>query len=176
MSFLKLFTVLTFSASFALAATAGVKTHKNEKFKYSLSAPEKWVVQELKDATSPVKLNLWGDDKKVSMILMVSENDAKTATVDFLKSMEAARNLKNKLKADQSIVAPALLKKWNVSEGSRAEYELTGKGPNFPVIQKTLVLKKAKLVYAIIFAYPKADESKFKKSLEDVEISFRALD
>jgi len=176
MLFLKIFTVFTFAANLAFAATAGVKTHKNEKFKYSLSAPEKWAVQEIKDATSPVKLNLWGDDKKVSMILMVSENDAKTTSVDFLKSMESARNLKNKLKADQSAVNSAQLKKWNVSEGSRAEYELTGKGPNFPVIQKTLVLKKAKLIYAIIFAYPKADESKFKKSLADVEISFRALD
>ena len=69
MLFLKFVAALTLMSSVAGAVTAGVKTHKNEKFKYSISAPANWAQQEIKDSASPVKLNLWGDDKKASMIL-----------------------------------------------------------------------------------------------------------
>lgn len=156
------------------AATESVKAYKNEKYKYLLNAPEKWTTQEIKDSAGPIKLNLLSEDKKISLMVMVSDRDQKTTALDFLKSMESSRSLKNKLKPEQIKVSGDSLKKWNVTEAVRAQYETKGKGPNFPVAQKTLVLKKEKFIYALIFAYPKSEEAKLKTAIENIEASFKA--
>lgn len=157
------------------AQEAEVKTHNVEKYKYLLKAPAKWQTQTIEDQLNPIKLSLLSEDKKISLIVMVSDKDEKTTAADFLKAMESSRRMKSKLKPAESKASADLLKSSTATEGARALYEFTGKGPNFPVEQKTVVLKKGKLMYALSFAYPKSEAAKHAKAIEDVEKSFQAL-
>jgi len=146
----------------------------NTQDQFSIQVPGDWVSQPKTDSNSPVHLQFASVDKTASVILMSTDGKHQSCS-DFLKGIDQARKKVNILTGEKAKVTPEMLKKSGAGDGAWSEYVIAGKGPGFPVQQRSLCLKRKDKIRVIIGAYRKKQGPQMEPLLAEIFKSFQFL-
>ncbi len=161
---------------FAIPAAAAddLKPYTSEQNKFTIQMPSGWemIEQKNEDPSNPVHMEILEPQKEASLLLMVPK-DGKVSCVETLKGMDDSRKKKNLLKPEQAKMTKEVLAAAKAQEGAAGEYLIEGKGPGFPVVQKSFCFKAKDQIRIVTLAYQKAKGARFEPLFKKVISSFQ---
>jgi hypothetical protein len=170
-SLIFLITALIFSS----AQAAIFDIVKNEESIFQISVPKAWENIQKEKLKAPIVLSSIEKKKQASLIVMATTEN-KMSCKEFLASMDSSRGTKNSLAADKQNAGDAVLKQSGATEAVLGNYEIDGKGPGFPVIQKSICFKQKDQIRVVNVAYQKKKGAQYEPLFKEVFDSFKFLE
>lgn len=165
-------TITLFFSMLAQAAPSTVIKAEDESFQ--VSVPSAWEIVEKKKLKEPVLISAINKEKQASLIVL-GTTEHKMTCKEFLAGTDASRNTKNGLAAEKQIPSLDVLKAADAGEGALGEYEIQGKGPGFPVVQKSFCFKSKDQIRMLTGAWQKKKSAQFEPIFKDIFSSFKFL-
>ena len=155
-------------------AVDDLQIYSSELNKFSLQMPSGWemIEQKKEDVTNPVNIEIVAPENLASVLVMVPK-DGKPSCAETLRAMDDSRKKKNLVKPDQSKITKDILTAAKAEEGAVGEYLIEGKGPGFPVVQKSYCFKSKDQIRIVTVAYQKAKGARFEPLFKKVISSFQ---
>lgn len=166
-------TALIFSYSFHAHALE-MTTVKPEEAGFEVSIPKAWTQADKKDLKAPVILSALEKSKEASLLAQAT-TESKMSCKDFLASMDASRGVKNTLATEKQKGSAEDLKKAVSDEIAWGEYEIQGKGPGFPVMQKSACYKAKDQIRVLTASWQKKKAASYETALKNIFSSFKFL-
>lgn len=168
------FTALIFIASFSQAYADGTILIKAEDSSFEVSIPKAWQLSDKKSLQAPVILSAIEKNKEASLIIQFT-TESKMSCKDFLASMDSSRGAKNTLTVEKQKISAEDLKKAASDEIALGEYEIQGKGPGFPVMQKSACYKAKDQIRVLTASWQKKKAASYENALKNIFASFKFL-
>ena len=170
---MKILMMILMSAILSSAnAASDLSVIKMAESGFEISAPKSWKNIEKKDLKDPIVLSLLEKNKEASLIVMATTEN-KMSCKDFLSNMDSSRGTKNTLAADKQTADAAILKASASTEAVMGEYEIQGKGPGFPVMQKSMCFKAKDQIRVLTAAYQKKKGAQHEPLFKEIFSSFK---
>lgn len=146
-----------------------MSSFSSKAHKFSISYPQDWSPTEAKE---PVVFSVLQEQKQASLIVMAT-TEVKMSCVDFLNGMDQSRGIVNIIPEKKRMISQTDLKTFKATEGVSGEYEVQGKGPGFPIIQKSRCFKSKDQIRVITVVYQKKLSTTYQKVADQILASFQ---
>ncbi len=171
---MKVLTAILILFSAFAAQSAEMTLVKSSDATFEVSVPKTWALAGKKDLKEPVVLSALEKNKEASLIVQ-GTTESKMSCKDFLASMDSSRGAKNNLTAEKQKISAEDLKKAASDEIALGEYEIQGKGPGFPVMQKSACYKAKDQIRVLTASWQKKKAASYETALKNIFSSFKFL-